>query len=449
MNFKRSVLALVVLMVFSAQAAVAQEKAEIPAFDSSKQCTLKDAVERSLAANPDMIGARAALSGSEKGVYKATSDMLPTASLTYGWTHLDQHPEALGVQAGDQEYWSSNIKVTQPIFKGFGLLSARQRAKLTEEQTTAKLDNVELQLINAVQSTFVGLIEARMKVKSAEDSVERLKSQQKVTQAFYDVGLNPRVDVLDSEVKLAQAELELLSSRNNVSTTEARLNTLLNLPLSDAVNYVGDLEFPDFTKTLEESLAAAFKKRPDLLIGKKSVQIAMEDVDLAEAGFYPGVDAVYNYNSKGDDPLTSKSKYNTHNGEDNWNVGLQMSWNFFESGSDYFARAQALDGVKEVAAQLEKTRLDAGYEVKNAFLKLTEARDRITVANKSVEAAREAYRMQVARYQAQVGTNNDVLDAQDRVTSSEADLISAKADFARSQASLYQAMGERNIDLGM
>lgn len=446
MKTRRIVAVVALLMFVLAQSAFAQE--QVPEFDAAKPCSLQNAVERSLAANPDMVAARAALSSSGYAVSTATSNMLPSATATYSWTHLDQTPTTSGIVTGDQESWSSNIQITQPIFRGFQLLSSRQRAKLAEEQTKSQLDNVELTLINSVQSTFVSLIEARMRVKSAEDSVTRLESQKKVTQAFYDVGLSPRVEVLDSEVKLAQSELELLSAKNTVSTTEAQLNTLLNLPLSQTVNYVGDLDFADFNRPLDDCLSDAFKNRPDLHIGKKSVEIAMKDVDITEADFYPGLNAVYNYNSRGDDPLTGRSQYNSHNTEENWNAGLQMSWNFFESGADYFARKGALDSVKQVTAQLERTRLDAGYEVKNAFLKLTEARDRITVAQKSVEAAREAYRMQVARYQAQVGTNNDVLDAQDRVSSSEADLISAQADYARAQATIYQAMGERNIALG-
>ena len=103
--------------------------------------------------------------------------------------------------------------------------------------------------------------------------------------------------------------------------------------------------------------------------------------------------------------------------------------------------------MNKVRAALENTRLGAGYEVKQGLLSQRAAADRIGVAKKSVEAARESYRMALARYQAQVGTNTDVLDAQAKVSNSEAQLSQALTDYQTAISSLYVAMGEKNPDL--
>ena len=117
------------------------------------------------------------------------------------------------------------------------------------------------------------------------------------------------------------------------------------------------------------------------------------------------------------------------------------------AGSDYFDLKRASETVKQVQAELENTRLNAGFEVKRSLLNIQEAADRINVARKSVAAAEEAYRMAVARYQAQVGTNTDVLNAQERLTSSEAQLSLALADHGTAISALYVAMGEKNHGL--
>jgi outer membrane protein TolC len=108
---------------------------------------------------------------------------------------------------------------------------------------------------------------------------------------------------------------------------------------------------------------------------------------------------------------------------------------------------KADENVSQIMAELEKIKLDAGYEVKEALLNIVEARDRIEVAHKSVAAATESYRMALARYQAQVGTNTDVLDAQANVSSSEAQLIQALADYQNALSTLFIAMGEKNAGL--
>ena len=55
--------------------------------------------------------------------------------------------------------------------------------------------------------------------------------------------------------------------------------------------------------------------------------------------------------------------------------------------------------------------------------------------------------MAVARYEAQVGTNTDVLDAQSGQTLSEASLNGALAAYEQAVAALYGSMGLKNPGL--
>ena len=306
---------------------------------------------------------------------------------------------------------------------------------------------MELTLISSVQTNFLSLLRARMDVKSAEDSVARLESQLEVITAFFDVGLRPRAEVLDSEVDLATARQDLLIARNQVSIQESQLNTLLNIPIESEVDYVGELERFPFDMTLREALSRAYAGRPDLDIGQKSVEIAEKDVTIAASSFYPQVDADWDYTNRGVDAGLSRDGVYPHASKEFWTLGVTASMTLFEWGSDYYDFKQTEETVKQVEAELEDTRLNAGFEVKQALLNINEAADRISVAEKSVTAAEEAYRMAVARYQAQVGTNTDVLNAQARLTNSEAQLSQALADYSTAVSTLYVAMGEKNLGL--
>lgn len=451
-NMKRSVFKLLVCVaacLVLAGAAFAQDATDMaPEVDVNSEFDLHSAVQRALEANPAIVAARAQLTGSQHGVKSARGDFLAPVSTSYGWEHQDRQPTARGYMVGDQDSWGFNLNLSQPLFTGFQLLSNYQKQKLSVDQSEATLYNAELQVISAVQSAFLGLLKARMQVKSDEDSVARLQSQLEVTKAFYEVGLKPRLDVLQAEVDLADAEQSLLTSKNTVSTTDAQLNTLLNLPVTADIKYVGELKQMPFDMELAECLKRAYDNRPDIMIGEKSVAISKKDADIVASDYYPDVSADYNYNRAGDDPVLGESDYLSHGSAENWNVGVNMTWKPFEWGSTYYAHNQALEGVKQLQAELEDTKLNAGFEVKQYRLALKAAADRIGVANKSVEAAQESYRMAVARYQAQVGTQTDVLDAQSRLTDAEASLINALADYETALSNLYVAMGEKNLDLG-
>lgn len=442
-------LAVAALLAFSA-IGFAQDADPMPGTDADAEAQnisgafdMERCVKRALSLNPSMIAIRAQLQGSKFGTRSSVGSFLPSLSGTYGVTNYGRKYST----TGKSNNWAANVNVSQPVFKGFNLLATWQKAKLTEESTQASLTNVELSLISSVQSNFLSLLKARMDVKSAADSVTRLESQLKVISAFYEVGLKPKAEVLDAEVDLATARQDLLTAQNAVSTQIAQLNTLLNIPLEANVDYVGELTRVPFNLTLQDCLTRAYNARPDLLIGKKSVEIAQKDSTIAASSFYPSVDANANYYNNGVDAGLSRGGVYPYSSKEYWTVGVSASMTIFEWGADYYDYKQYEETVKQVEAQLEDTRLNAGFEVKTAILNITEAADRITVANKSVEAAKEAYRMAVARYQAQVGTNTDVLNAQARLTTSEAQLSLALADYGTAISTLYVAMGEKNLGL--
>ncbi|WP_320170432.1 TolC family protein [Maridesulfovibrio sp.] len=415
--------------------------------DADRTLTLEDCVKLGLKQNPTIVAARKDLLASDSAVKSQRGQFGGPLKATYGYTHYNDQPRNGDTPSGYQDAWGFTLNVSQPLFKGFELLSKYQKTKLQRQSTEASLYNAELALISQIQTSFLTLLQGRMEVKSKEDSVARLKSQLQVIQAFYQVGLRPRVDVLQAEVELATAEQNLLIAKNTVDSRVARLNTLLNLPIDEKVNYTGELTYLPFSMTLDQCIAIADKKRPDLEIAQKAVEIAQEDVTISESGFYPDITADLNYSSTGGDPSVSKNQYNYRNRPDSWNVGANLNWELFSWGQTYYDAQRAKDNVLKIKAEFDNTKLEASYEIKDQLLSLKAAADRIGVGRKSVEAGREGYRMAMARYQAQVSTNNEVLNAQSRLSDSEAQLIQALSDYQVALAKLYVAMGEKNPSL--
>ena len=401
--------------------------------------TLEQAVLRGLQANPQVAAVRAALLGSEFGEKAAKADFYPALSANYGFAYDDK--PMLG---GDREAWTLNINLSQPLFTGWRLLNTHQQSQLVTEQVQTQLENIELNLILLIQEQFLALLKARENVRSAQDAVIRLQSQLQTAQAFFDVGLRPRLDVLQAEVELAQAEQLLLVAQNTVATQVARLNTLLNLDLDAPVEYVGDLTYLPYAPILQDSLDNAFRQRPDLILAGKAEEIADKDVEIVASNLYPQITADLDYFQRGNDPSVSGSGARP---DPWWTAGVVLRWRAFEWGRTRYATEQARQNVNRLREETANLRLEVSFEVKSLHLKLEEASARIAVARKALEEAREGFRIAQARFQAQVGTNTDVLDAQSRLTQSEALLTDALADYQLALARLFAAVGERNPGL--
>jgi outer membrane protein len=441
----KSLLIALLLVGLVPSAAGALQPAETEQSGGAAVYDMKAAVNRALEANPQMRAIRRAYRGAEFGVKSARGDFGPELSTNYAYRHVEKDPASRFSTVVD-DTWTWTVTVSQDLFTGWRNLSAYEKSVLQKESTGARIDQTELALIQSVQENFLGLLKAREDVRSAEDQVKRLTEQLKVTQAFYDVGLKPRLDVLQAEARLAQAENDLVVAKNQVKTRIARLNTLLSLSHDAEVKYVGELEYMPFSMSVEQCLDLAYEQRPDLEIAKKSVVIASKDKKITQSEFWPQVGAEFEWQTWGDDPAASGA-FEQRTSFSQWSAGLSATWKIFESGKVYYASKQARERVDQLKAEADNTRQEATFEVKSNRLDIDEAAERILVARKALTAARESYRMALARYQAQVGTNIDVLDAQAQVTQSEADLTQALADYRIAVARVFVSMGEKNPGL--
>lgn len=434
-----------------APAAKAAAQAAPPAETS---LDVEKSVTRAIQANPQMQSAKQLIYGTVEGVRAATAAFAPVGTLNYVSTASSSRAPATIQQSvngsttvvGTTNRWGDNytayldLNVSQPLFTGFKLLSSYQRAKLAKDQADSLYTRTELALVRSVQTAFLTLLKARADVKSNKDAVARLESQLKVTRAFYDVGLRPRLDVLQAEADLATAEQGLLAAQNSVDIQLAQLNSLLNIPLDQPIDYLGELSQTPFKYTLQQALDEAYKQRPDIYIALKSVEIAEKDATITLSGALPQLRANYDYIKQGDTwDLRDKNVSYT----DRHQFQLNLTWKAWDFGNTFFSYRQATDNVKKLQADLAKLRLDVGAEVKTQYLNIQDAAKRINVARVGLNAANEGYRMAVARYQAQVGTNTDVLDAQSRVSKAEFQLTQALTDYQIAIANLNYSIGRK------
>ena len=126
---------------------------------------------------------------------------------------------------------------------------------------------------------------------------------------------------------------------------------------------------------------------------------------------------------------------------------MVADWSLFEWGRTFYAVQQASHLISSAQADERALHEEVAYEVKAQLLKINETRKRIKVAQYGLVQAKEAYRVALARYEAQVGTNTDVLDAQAKLSAAEASLTEAQADYLISLSVLYASMGIANPDL--
>lgn len=410
---------------------------------------MSDAVEHALRFNPGLGAQEAESRSSEEGRKSARGAFGPRLGMTYSATKTEskRDPSAtMGTKNPKMGVYSWGVEVTQPIFQGFRLLSTYQKAALQADSDKASLRKAELDMTEQVQTAFLEYLKAGENTRSMRDSLTRLREQLRIAQAYFEVGLSPRLDVLQAEVDVSEAERLLIEAENTQATTLARLNTLLGFDATAVNTYTGALKEVGFRYTLEQCLELAYRQRPDLYVAQKAVEIARKSQKEVQSDYYPQIEGYYSMTQSGNTPGMQRSGENGSH-VTNWEVGAQATWNVFEWGTTYYADKQAGWQVTKMRYEQENLKLEVGYDIKSKYLAVQEARKRIAVAQNSVAQATEAYNVALARYHEHVGTNFDVLDASANLTSAQSSLTGAKADYLTALSQIYVAMGEYHPDL--
>ncbi|WP_028572287.1 TolC family protein [Desulfonatronum lacustre] len=355
---------------------------------------------------------------------------------------LNKRPLDADSTSFDETVWYARI--SQPVFTGFTITNTYLRSRLTREMTEAELEYVRLEVARDIRVAFLNVLWAQEDMRSLEARITRLEAQLEAAEAFTRLGMKPYLDVLQAEVDLSEARQDHTQVLNAQRVHTARLLTLMGMPSETPLEVAGRLESfqPDFSLTLHECLAESRNNRPDLFIAHKAVEVAEKDVHLAWGRFAPtaSVDFAYNVQDRKYRDREVAERYD-YSDRQYWTLGLNVSMNLFEGGRSRAMVMRARHELFRIREDMLHHEMQAAYEVESAYLVLHEAQQRIDSTVKVRAAAQEAYDMALVRYRTEIGTQTELLDAQERLARSETNTNQARAQYNRARAQLYFAMG--------
>ena len=242
--------------------------------------------------------------------------------------------------------------------------------------------------------------------------------------------------MLASQVQLANAQQALVTAQNNYDIAVSTLNNVIGLPTDTVLDIRDQLKYTKYDLTQDDCTNYALDNRADGAAARYAVKAAEASVETAKAGYQPTVNAVVNKSIGGEKPFR-----HDHTSSDSWSAGVNASWNVFDNGltqASVKSANMALAKAQEEAAQTDdQIRLD----VRKAYLGLQAAEKNIQTTSVAVTRAEEDYKIAQVRYSAGVGTNLDVMDANEKLTTARTNYYTALYNYNTSKASLDKAMG--------
>lgn len=418
---------------------------------------LPKTVQMALDYNRDIKNSQYALKRAEYAINQAQAGKKPTVDYTFGAQRSRATDVATyaGSSAGSSgasralldimrqqsansisNAFSNGISVNIPLYTG-GLVEGQiDVAKLGKTNAQEEILRVEQATKYSAIQGYYGLLAYQELQGVYHEAVDNLQGHLDNVQAQYNVGTKAKVDVLSSDVSLANAKTTAITADNNVAVAESNLNNILGLPLETKLNLADhQLPFDTYNISLQEATDYAMKYRPEVLQAAIAVQEAERNIDIANAGNRPTV-AITGGNDWAD---------NTFPGIDankrSWKVAAGVTYSLYDGGATKAKVNQAKQDLLVARETEQKTREAVQLEVKQAYLNIRSAAQKVEETQTVVDQARENYRIQNIRYQAGVGINLDVLDAQLSLNEAQVNHIQALYDYNVGIAKLEQVMG--------
>lgn len=337
--------------------------------------------------------------------------------------------------------YGNTLSLTMPIYTGGQLEGAIKAADLAMNANELGLELSKQQVKAATMSAYYQALQAKNQIKVAQDSVNTLTEHLKNVNAQYTVGTVAKSDVLGTQVQMANAEQNLINANNSYDVAIASLNNVMGLPTDTELNLTDSLDYNVYEIPLEECTAYARSNRPDVLMADYQVAIAEAGVQQAKAGYMPKVSAQASKSWAGDSPFGSDETDQRYGQNNNWTAGVVVSWDIWDNNVTQSKVNQSKAAVAKAEAAAENTRQSGDLEVRTAYLNLKAAEKSINTTQVAVDKAQEDYKIAQVRYAAGVGTNLDVMDAEEKLAQAQTNYYTALYNYNSSKAALDKAMG--------
>ena len=405
---------------------------------------LRQAYDAAYANDASIRASRAGAQASRERLPQAQAQRLPNVSLNAGRNYNDLTSKTrsfLGQPVTtESQYYSGSqtLSVRQPLYRPYIAALVRQ-AQAQANDADASLEKDEQSLVVRVGEAYFDALLARDQLSLVGAQKATYTTQLDAAKKSLAAGSGTRTDIDEAQARLDLTLAQELEAQQNVEFTRRRLETLTG----QSLDTLASLDVERFTPSapvpagVEAWIERAEQASPELESLRAQLEAARQEIDKAEAGHKPTLDAVAQWARSSSDSVTNvNSRY------DNKTIGLQLSVPLYSGGYVNSTVRQAVAAHERAREVLEATRRDLGVRVHREFRGMTEGVLRIGALEQAVRSAQQAVLSNRKSFEAGSRTTLDVLNAEQQKTAALRDLAQARYVYLVSRLRLLSLAGE-------
>ena len=422
-----------------------------------EELSLQEAVRVALEKNPTVKASLAYERAVHEGIAEARAARFPRMDFSEGFTRGNNPVYVFGGLLTERQFNATdfapsflNTPPSLDIFRtqfsaALPLYDAGQTgrrikdAKLNAQGAGEAGRRTRQEVIFGVVKAYTHELLAKENLRVAEAAAKAAQSDLERAQARQEQGQAVPSDLLSARVHLAQTQEDLLQAKNALDLAQAALNVAMGLPEDAASTIESGLKQARLEPgALSERERLALENRPDYLEAGLEAERATNGEHMARAEFLPKLNMFSSWEEDNQTFLTR--------GGNNWTAGVSLNFNIFDGGANHARLVAARNRQNQAQAQLAQMAAEVKLQVREAYLNLTTAQQRIEVSRQARVEAEESLRIIQNRYEAGLATITDLLQVESARTNAGKNYLNALFDYRLSYAALELATGELAAD---
>jgi outer membrane protein len=412
---------------------------------------LAEVYQLALQADPTIQKAQAQASAQKEGIDQAMAALLPHIGASAGYTRSSSDSQQINNDFTTIDV-TSTFKTSQ--------YGAQLNMELYHHDSWLRMSNAkkaahqsDLNYRLAKQDLIIRVTKAYFDVLSAKDDLEFAQAEEKAierqleqTKQRFAVGLTAITDVHEAQAQFDSAQASVIKAENEIYNKKEALRTITNR----YPQHLKDLDTSSFStampmpSNIDEWQQIAETKSIELIAQKVSVDIAKENINIAQSGHYPTLDlngsiGKSKTNSSFSSVLGSKDIHSPYFQSNS--VGITLTVPIYSGGATSSLVRQAQKNYVIASQDLVLAHRNVVRNTRNAYNNVRASISSIKAFNQSVVSAESALKATEAGFEVGTRTIVDVLNSTRNLYNAKRNLSSTRYGYIEAMLQLKRAGG--------
>lgn len=341
---------------------------------------------------------------------------------------LDQ--DLIGLSLQTRGTYLAGITITQPLYVGGQITAANRLANIGQTVSQEQQRKTRMQVIADVDNAYYTLIAVRSKVQMLEAYEKQMQSLYDQVKLATDVQMATENDLLRISTKQNEINYQLQKARNGEQLCGLALANVIGSDFEKTIIPTDTV----LTASVPEQLSEDFSTRPDLLLLQQQVKASEVLVKKSRSNYLPTVALVGRYSHynnlklKGGLNLPEIGSFGVDHTISGGNpmALLSISLPLFHWGAELKKVKKAKFDLSDAKLQLQQNERGMRVEVRRAVQNVTDSQRMVETAIVGRQQADENLRVMRQKFDNQMCTMTDLLDAQSQWQQARSNLIEAQ-----------------------